>query len=137
MSNDDSLDVVELFVANLYQRSPAAADVVINLRQGDIFGPVVGTSLPVSIPFNAIGTACFESPSQVQMVEGNHFMKEIVIVAGQEEREEACTDRGDPQAGDAAVLAVGHSTSLRATTQPAATDEHIRRRRAGDTGVKQ
>ena len=80
--SNDSLDFVELYVPNMDQGSPVAADVVINLRQGDILGPVVGTSLPVSIPFNATGVARFDFPSQVQMVPGNHYVMEIVIVAG-------------------------------------------------------
>jgi len=80
--NNDSLDFVELYVANEDLGSPAAADVVINIRQGDILGPVVGTSLPLNVPFQAEGIARFDFPSQVQMVPGNHYVMELVIVAG-------------------------------------------------------
>jgi len=80
--NNDSLDSVELFVANMDASSPDDADLVINLRQGDILGPVLGTSLPVNIPYSASGVARFSFPSQVEMVPGNHYVIEIVIAAG-------------------------------------------------------
>jgi len=79
---NDSLDSVELFVSNLDPFSPDAADLVVNLRQGDILGSVVGTSLPVSIPFNASGVARFDFPAPVGLVPGNHYVLEIVIAAG-------------------------------------------------------
>ena len=80
--NNDSLDSVELLVANTDETSPGAADLVINIRQGDILGPVVGTSLPLTIPFNAEGIARFEFSSRVELVPGNHYVLEIVIAAG-------------------------------------------------------
>src|SRR5262245_3738056 len=70
VSDHPGLDAVELLLANTDMSSPFPADVTINIREGSIAGPVLGTSLPVSLSFSTAGVVQFLFQSSVHTLPG-------------------------------------------------------------------
>jgi len=77
-----SLDAVELLLANSDTTSPFAADTEVNIREGSILGPVLGSSLPVSLPFGSWGVVQFDFPSSVHLVPGRTYVIDLVVSPG-------------------------------------------------------
>src|SRR5262245_12033964 len=82
VSDHPGLDAVELLLANTDMSSPFPADVTINIREGSIAGPVLGTSQPVSLPFTTAGVVQFLFPSSVHTLPGRTYVIEIVVSPG-------------------------------------------------------
>ena len=77
--DNSTLDVVELFVANVDPSSPFASDLEVNIREGSMAGRVLGTSSPVSAPFGSSGVAHFDFPGSVSLVPGSIYVIELVV----------------------------------------------------------
>ncbi len=96
-----SLDVVELHLAN----SPVsggeniAAEFQVNIRSGQLDGPVIGTSSTVSIPkgfdSGSDGLAQFIFASPVPLVPENLFIIDLVVVSGGEANPAIGSSSGD------------------------------------------
>ena len=82
VSDHPGLDAVELLLANTDMLSPFPADVTINIREGSIDGPVLGTSLPVSLPFTTAGVVQFLFQSSVRTLPNRTYVIEIVVSPG-------------------------------------------------------
>ena len=82
MSDHPGLDAVELLLANTDMSSPLPADVSINIREESIDGPVLGTSLPVSLSFPTSGVVQFLFQSSVRTLPGRTYVIEIVVSPG-------------------------------------------------------
>jgi hypothetical protein len=62
--------------------SPFPADVTINIREESIAGPVLGTSLPVSLSFPTAGVVQFLFQSSVHTLPRRTYVIEIVVSPG-------------------------------------------------------
>jgi len=82
VSDHPGLDAVELLLANTDMSSPFPADVSINIREESIAGPVLGTSLPVSLSFPTAGVVQFLFQSSVRTLPGRTYVIEIVVAPG-------------------------------------------------------
>ena len=79
---NQTLNMVELFVANMDLSSPFASDIEVNIRQGSMTGMVLGTSLQVNVLFEYSGIAHFDFPATVNLVPGNMNVIELVVPPG-------------------------------------------------------
>lgn len=76
-----SLDVVELFTADLASNNGIGASLQLNIRALTIFGAIVGTSFVVPHPDAFFGVTHFDFPAPVPLVPGI-FVMEIIVVGG-------------------------------------------------------
>ncbi len=77
-----SLDAVELTLANTDTSWPFPADVEVNIRADSITGPLLGTSLRITLPFGTSGVAHFDFASSVRLTAGQTHVIEIVTFPG-------------------------------------------------------
>lgn len=82
VSDHPGLDAVELLLANTDMSSPFPADVAINIHEESIAGPVLGTSLPVSLSFPMSGVVQFLFQSSVHTLPSRTYVIEIVVSPG-------------------------------------------------------
>ena len=73
-----TLDAVELIIANTDVASPFPADILVRVHRSSIDGPVVGTSLTVTLPFGSDGVQHFDFPLAVPLIPGQLFVMEVV-----------------------------------------------------------
>jgi len=72
-----SLDAVELMVGN--GDLPGPADLFVNIRHTTIDGPIIGTSLLLTLPFGTGGLTHFDFPSAVPLIPGEVYVIEVVF----------------------------------------------------------
>jgi hypothetical protein len=77
-----SVDAVELWLANSDSFQPFPVDVTVNIRDGSIVAPVLGTSGTVSIPYATSGVVHFDFPVSVHVRPGGTYVIEIVAAPG-------------------------------------------------------
>lgn len=76
----NSLNAVELFVANRDTVFPRPNRIQVNIREGAITGTLLATSLPVRVPFGFEGVAHFAFPASVPLTPGRTYVLEIVVL---------------------------------------------------------
>jgi hypothetical protein len=82
-----SLNTVELVTENFDGAEPST--LLVNIRQGTITAPIIGTSLPITIPSGSFGSFSlnrFDFPSAVPLVPGSIFIIQVVPVLGGDRR---------------------------------------------------
>lgn len=77
-----SLNVVELFTSDFAQSNGTGATLLVNIRQGAITNPIIGTSSQVALPDNFDGVTHFDFSSTVSLVPGSLYAIEVVRVSG-------------------------------------------------------
>jgi len=80
--SQDSLDVVEMLTATPFPVPNVS--LLVNIRQGSIGGPVLGTSFTVFMPDNFVGMTEteFDFPSSVALVPGLLYVMQIQLSSG-------------------------------------------------------
>ena len=58
------------------------ADLFVNIRHTTIDGPIIGTSLLLTLPFGTGGLTHFDFPSPVPLIPGEVYVIEVVIAGG-------------------------------------------------------
>ncbi len=78
-----SLDLVELFTedfGNLH--NGVGGELVVNIQRGTITGPIIATSLPVTLPDSFSGITHFNFPSSVSLTPGEIYVIEVTVASG-------------------------------------------------------
>ncbi len=76
------LDTVELWTEDLTWNNGHGVDLYVNIREGSISGPILGTSHTLSLPDNFHGVTHFSFPSLVSLRPGKVHVMEVVVVDG-------------------------------------------------------
>lgn len=76
----NSLNAVQLMVANRDTVLPRPNRLQVNIRDGAITGTLLATSLPLAIPFGFEGVAHFAFPASVPLTPGRTLVLEIVVL---------------------------------------------------------
>jgi hypothetical protein len=76
------LDTVELWTEDFTWNNGHGVDLFINIREGNIYGPILGTSHTLSLPDNFHGVTHFSFPSLVSLRPGKVHVMEVVVVNG-------------------------------------------------------
>jgi hypothetical protein len=78
-----SLEVVEFFTGNPF--SIPGVTLFVNIRNGTINGPILGTSFILPLPDTFVGVTHFDFPSSVALVPGLLYVMEIQLASGENE----------------------------------------------------
>lgn len=76
------LDAVELWTEDFDWNNGYGVDLYVNVREGNIHGPILGTSHTLSLPDNFHGVTHFSFPSLVSLRPGKVHVIEVVAVNG-------------------------------------------------------
>jgi len=76
------LDTVELWTEDFAWDNGYGVDLYVNIREGSIYGPILGTSHPLSLPDNFQGVTHFSFPALVSLKPGRAYVMEVVVVDG-------------------------------------------------------
>lgn len=76
------LDVVELWTADFTWNNGFGVEIYVNIREANIYGPILGTSYILQLPDSFQGVTRFTFPSLVSLTPGQLYVIEVIAVGG-------------------------------------------------------
>jgi hypothetical protein len=77
-----ALDTVELWTEDFTWNNGYGVELYVNIREGNIYGPILGSSHTLSLPDNFHGVTHFSFPNLISLRPGKVYIMEVVVVNG-------------------------------------------------------